>query len=103
MQTYNQLQSSGLKIFRSYRLLIPSQNLCEVVEFKVCGVIYTANHVAKCHFRSQVAGLYSVNFAVVSFFRVKQLVLLCVVVIFMKASLELFPQRLDQFNYILTS
>ena len=69
------------------------------MEFKVCGVIYTVNHVAKCHIRSQVAGLYSVNFAVVSLcFRVKQLVLLCVVVIFMKASLGLSPQRLDQFN-----
>ena len=68
------------------------------MEFMVCGVIYTANHVAKCHIRSQVAGLYSLNFAGVSFFRVKQLVLLCVVVIFMKASLGLSPQRLDQFK-----
>ncbi|KAK2574385.1 Ataxin-2-like protein [Acropora cervicornis] len=34
VQTYNQLQSSGFKIFRSYKLLILSQNLCEVVEFK---------------------------------------------------------------------
>ena len=89
---------NSFKIFGSCKLLFPSRNLCRVMEIKVFGVIYTANHMAKCPGRSQGARLYLVNFAVILFSRVRQLVLLCVVVTFMKASLKLSPQRLDQFD-----